>query len=140
MIRVTSFGKSKNEWRDQLIKQIQGLTAFEWIEISIKKIPDKRTTQLMPEEQKFLRENSNFFLLEDSGKEMNSPQFAEWCFKSSRHLIVGPSVGFHPEFREKSLGQISLSKLTFTHALAQTVLAEAIYRSACIQKNHPFVK
>jgi 23S rRNA (pseudouridine1915-N3)-methyltransferase len=140
MFRVSAFGKHKNEWRDQYIFQIKRLMPFEWIEIPIKKLPDKRPPQLLPEEAKFLRENSDFFLMDSTGKEFDSKSFYDWCFKTSRHVVIGPGVGFHPEFRERALGAISLSRLTFTHGLAQTILAESIYRSVCMLKNHPFVK
>jgi 23S rRNA (pseudouridine1915-N3)-methyltransferase len=140
MLRVTSFGKVANAWRDQYLKQMKSLTAFEWIEIPIKKIPNERPPHLLLEEKKFLQSSSRFFLLDDSGVEMNSKQFSDWCFKESRHLVIGPAVGFHPDFKKKAAGMISLSKLTFTHSLAQTMLAEALYRSLCIRMNHPFVK
>ncbi|MDB5038669.1 MAG: Ribosomal large subunit methyltransferase [Bacteriovoracaceae bacterium] len=140
MIRVSSFGKFENTWRDQYIQQIKRLTPFEWIQIPLKKSPDQRPTQLLLEEAKFLKENSNFYILDALGKEMNSDEFYKWCFKESRHLVVGPAIGFHPDFKAKSQGSLSLSRLTFTHALAQTILAESIFRSACILKNHPFVK
>lgn len=140
MLRVTSFGKFENEWRDRYIKQTKQLIPVEWTQIPIKKSPDKRTSQLLPEEAKFLRENSNFFLLDADGRSMTSKELASWCFKSSRHLVVGPAIGFAQEFKDAALGLISLSSLTFTHSLAQTMLAEALYRSACILRNHPFVK
>ena len=95
---------------------------------------------MMPEEEKFLKNTKSFFILDPGGKEMNSDQFYQWCFKGDRQLVIGPAIGFHDEFKQKAQGVISLSKLTFTHNLAHLILAESIYRSACILKNHPFVK
>lgn len=141
MITVTSFGKIKAPWRDDYIERIERLIPFRWNEIPLKKNPDTRPAEVLNEEKSFLQKNSNFYLLEVEGKAYSSPEFSRFLFKESdRHLVVGPAVGFHPEMRKKASGMISLSTLTMTHALAQTLLAESIYRSVCELKNHPFVK
>jgi rRNA large subunit m3Psi methyltransferase RlmH len=141
VIVVTSFGKTPNDLRDRYIKFIKKMMPFEWNEIPLKRCPDKRTATLLPEEALFLKTTRDFILLEADGKMMNSQQFYEWCFKESeRHLVIGPAIGFHPDFFKTAKGKISLSPLTLTHGLAQLVLAESIYRSVCILKNHPFVK
>lgn len=141
MIRVSSFGETKNVLREEYVRRLQRLIPFEWKEILLKRCPDRRSTELLPEEKKFLELNTEFYLIDQTGKELDSDHFAEWLFKvPTRHLIVGPAIGFHKDFFKKSSGQFSLSKLTLTHGLAQAVLAESLYRAACIQKNHPFVK
>lgn len=141
MIRVSSFGDFQNSWRDEYILKIKRLIPFEWKQIDVRRMPDTRTTQLLPEEKKFLEEHSKFILLDAGGKEMSSEDLATWLFKSGdRHFVIGPAIGFHPDFYQRAESKISLSKLTFTHALAQVILAESLYRSACILKNHPFVK
>ena len=141
MIRVSSFGKVEASWRDELNKRVSRLIPFEWKEIPLKKSPDKRSSVLLPEEKHFLESYSSFFILDVGGKVMDSDQFYSWLFKApERHLVVGPAAGFHSEFKKRAQGSISLSALTLTHKLAQTVLAESIYRSVCILKNHPFVK
>ena len=145
MIRVTSFGApSKSGFyseRDRYIQLTQKMIPFEWKEIPLWRCPDKRPKELLPEEVQFLKNAHHFWLLDAGGKDLSSKQFYEWCFKSSeRHLVIGPAVGFHPEFKERAKGMISLSALTFTHGLAQAMLAESVYRSACMLKNHPFVK
>ncbi len=114
---------------------------FDWREIPLKKCPDQRVKQLLPEEASFLESHSAFIILDAGGKNMNSDEFYRWLFKvPERHLVIGPAIGFHSQFVETATESISLSKLTLTHGLAHVVLAEAIYRSACMLKNHPFVK
>lgn len=140
MIRVSSFGTVASTDRDLLIKKIRHMIPFEWTEIPLKKCPDKRTAQLLTEEKSFLEKHKSFILLDAGGKSMNSETLADWLFKADRHLVVGPAIGFHPDFLARAQDKISLSHLTFTHGLAQLMLAESIYRSACILKNHPFVK
>ncbi len=119
------------------------MVPIEWVEIPLKKSPSTRSLELLPEESKFLKDlgRSEFYLLDDAGQEMASPQLAQWLFKGGhRHLVVGPAIGWHSEFKTRAKGSLSLSRLTFTHGLAQLVLAESLYRSACIFKGHPFVK
>lgn len=141
MIRVTSFGLVKNDWRDRYIRLTKKLVPFAWDEIPLRRCPDQRTNQLLSEEAKFLENTKNFTLLDVSGKALSSDGFYKQCFNRSEcHLVVGPAIGFHEEFFNRADGKISLSSLTFTHELAQVILAESIYRSACILKNHPFVK
>ena len=118
----------------------KGLIPFEWKQIPLKKSPNKRSAQMMQEESQFLKNNKQFFILDAGGKQMSSDEFCTWCFKGDRILVIGPAIGFHSEFKEKAQGSISLSDLTFTHNLAHVMLAESIYRSACMLKNHPFVK
>ena len=141
MLRVYSFGHSENEWRDRYIKLTKGLIPFDWSQIRLKKSPNKRTEQLLPEEVQFLKKNKNFIILDAGGKHMDSDEFYKWCFSGGdKALVVGPAIGFHREFKEKAQSVVSLSNLTFTHKLIHTMLAESIYRSACMLKNHPFVK
>lgn len=141
MIKVSSFGKHQNEWRDDYIRRLKRLMPFEWQEIPLKKCPDHRTPQLLAEEKRFLDKNKKFSILDVTGKSMTSDHFSKWCFKESeRHLVIGPAIGFHQEFFLRADFVLKLSDLTFTHALAQLVLAESLYRVICERKNHPFCK
>jgi 23S rRNA (pseudouridine1915-N3)-methyltransferase len=140
MIRVSSFGTVPSTDRDFLIKKISRMVPFEWVEIPLKKCPDKRIPQLLPEEKSFLEKHKSFVLLDVTGRSLSSEKLTDWIFKADRHLVVGPAIGFHPAFFEKADDKLSMSNLTFTHGLAQLMLAESIYRCACILKNHPFVK
>lgn len=143
MIRVISFGNLKNEDRDYYIRLTKKLIPFYWQEISLKRMTDQRPKKFLPEEEKFLKLETNFFILDAEGKTFDSEGFYRWLFQSAsstRLLVMGPPFGFHNDFKKRAEGAISLSPMTFTHTLAQTMLAEAIYRSACLLKNHPFAK
>lgn len=141
MIRVTAFGEGENEWRDRYIGLTKRLIPFKWDFIRIKRCPNRRTDQYIPEEKTFLETHKNFLILDVNGENINSDQFYKLCFSRPEiHFVVGPPVGFHRDFFRDATKSISLSKLTLTHELAQLVLAESLYRSACMLKNHPFVK
>ncbi len=143
MIRVTCFGSPKDlSARDVYIKRIRDQIPFEWTDLRLKKNPDSRTAEILPEEEKFLAQTKSFVLLDVEGDQMTSEDFYRFCFQGSpdRHFVVGPAAGFPPAFRQRASMKLSLSRLTFTHGTAQLMLAESLYRSVCILKNHPFVK
>ncbi len=146
MIRVTSFGLTKSDQRDIYIARLKRMIPFEWKEIALRRCPDKRSAQLLPEEKKFLDAVPRFTMVDMTGREMNSREFFHFCFSASgghfaeRHFVIGPAIGFHWSFRDQAESTLSLSRLTLTHGLAQVILAESLYRVACELKNHPFVK
>lgn len=141
MISVTSFGKLDSPLRDRYLQRLKKLIPFEWREIPVKQMPSERPPRLLAEEEKFLKGHKDFYLLDVLGKDLDSEGFRKFCFSASnRHLVIGPAVGFHKDFFERAAGRIKLSSLTLTHELAQVMLAESIYRSVCLEKNHPFAK
>lgn len=114
---------------------------FEWVDIKIKKQPNSRNSQLLPEEKSFLNQFSEFIILDSNGKAYADNEFSLWLHSGgNKHFVVGPSVGFHSDFIERASHKISLSSLTLTHSLAQLVFAETLYRAVCIAQNHPFAK
>jgi len=83
-------------------------------------------------------------LLDGSGKEMSSQQFAEFI-ESQRSadvqqliFAIGPAGGFADETRRAASNQISLGKMTLPHELARVVLLEQIYRAFTIIRPHPY--
>lgn len=142
MIRVSSFGRKSLAWRDDLVRKTQRFYPLRWNEISLKSQTSSRPAGLLPEEEKFLKkQTAPFVLLDQNGRVWNDEQFFDFCLQGpDRHFVIGPSFGFHPAFFEKAQFSLSLSSLTLTHELAQTVFAECLYRAGCRHINHPFVK
>lgn len=140
MIRISCFGAHRTDWRDDYLERTKRLIPFQWTDIKLSKLPDHRPEKLLVEEQKFLKEFSDFILLDSRGTLVKQNEFDQLLFRGDVHLVIGPSFGFHPDFYTRAKKMISFSNLTFTHALAQTMCAESIYRAACTLKNHPFVK
>lgn len=140
MIRVTCFGGSSFEEVEAYIKRTKKFFRVDWNIIKIKKCPDQRTSTLLDEEKKFLSMENNFSILDVKGEALNDSEFFKWVTSADQHLVIGPAIGFHPDFYKKAKRKVSLSPLTFTHGLAQLMLAESIYRVACRMTNHPFCK
>ena len=60
--------------------------------------------------------------------------------KNEVNFFIGGAYGFQREFLTKCDTIISLSDLTMAHKVANVVLTEQIFRSLCIQNNHPYHK
>jgi len=141
MIEVTCFGGEKNSFLQRYIDRLSQMKIAKWRRLPVKQLPQNRGAVLLPEEKAFLKSHQNFVCLDVDGQKMNSKEFSDWLFRrSNRHFVVGPAIGLHSDFKKEAEELISLSSLTLTHTLAQMVLAESLYRAACIRSNHPFAK
>lgn len=83
-------------------------------------------------------------LLDSTGKELTSEQFAEFIEAQQRSDVqqlifaIGPADGFTSAARNATSRKISLGKMTLPHELARVVLLEQIYRAFTIIKGHPY--
>lgn len=53
-------------------------------------------------------------------------------------FLVGGPDGLHEALRQDCEPLLSLSPLTFPHALVRVILAEQLYRGLCVLRNHPY--
>ncbi|MBL3520585.1 23S rRNA (pseudouridine(1915)-N(3))-methyltransferase RlmH [Aliarcobacter lanthieri] len=75
------------------------------------------------------------------GKQLDTYAFSKLIEdKNEINFFIGGAFGFERDFLTKCDNVISLSNLTFAHKVANVVLAEQIFRSLCIQNNHPYHK
>lgn len=90
-------------------------------------------------------ENPLCFVFDENGQHFSSVDFAKSLnqieLQGEKMVIfcLGGAYGLPEEL--KMLGRIkliSLSKMTFPHELAFTMLLEQIYRARCILNNHPY--
>ncbi len=87
--------------------------------------------------QKHMLPGHRSVMLDATGKEMNSENFAAWLGKwkdygEKLQFIIGGAYGL-PEYIKKDADEcLSLSKLTIPHQLAQIVLLEQLYRGCTI--------
>jgi 23S rRNA (pseudouridine1915-N3)-methyltransferase len=85
-------------------------------------------------------------LLDPSGREWSSEQFAEWfgehALRGTRELVflVGGNSGFAPAVREQADLLLGLSRMTLTHDWACTLLLEQIYRAFTILRGYPYTR
>ncbi len=123
MIKIyTLFKVRDRNLREKINEYLKRIKIYEKIELieNIKNIPE------------------NALLLDESGKLMNSKEFAE-LLKNDLILVVGPPIGFDEKIKKK-YKKVSLSRMTLQHELALLVLMEQIYRGETINNNHPYHK
>lgn len=84
--------------------------------------------------------------LEVQGKLLSTEQLAEWMqaqmveAAERIYFVIGGAWGLSAELRTQAHLHWSLSPLTFPHELARVIVAEQLYRSLTIWKNHPYHK
>lgn len=89
--------------------------------------------------------SQRIILLTESGKEMDSPELAEWLRTQIERygriaFLIGGPLGFANEVREAAHEQIALSRLTFPHEIARVLLLEQLYRAFTILNNEKYHK
>lgn len=146
-------GKTDQPWLVSGISQYtERLTHFGQFEIKV--IPDLKNTKNMEEQVQKVREgeqiikllqpSDDVYLLDDKGREMTSPEMAQWLEKrmaqSTKRLvfIIGGPYGFSPDVYARVPGRLSLSKMTFSHQMVRLIFVEQLYRAFSILNNLPY--
>jgi 23S rRNA (pseudouridine1915-N3)-methyltransferase len=88
---------------------------------------------LSHEGTKILKQTQSYCLLDSTGKEFTSPDFALYLReKGAVDFLIGGPFGVCDEIKAKAKETISLSRMTFTHEMARIVLLEQIFRAMTI--------
>ncbi|NND36892.1 MAG: 23S rRNA (pseudouridine(1915)-N(3))-methyltransferase RlmH, partial [Gammaproteobacteria bacterium] len=90
-----------------------------------------------------LRPVDRVVALEVTGKPLDTVALAGWLDDWQTDgrdvaLLVGGPEGLAPECLARAERRWSLSPLTLPHALVRVVVAEALYRAASLNDNHPY--
>ena len=124
-----------------------------YVPFTLTVIPElKNTKSLTSEQQKqaegelILRNittSTDMILLDERGREFRSIVFADYLQKkmsSGRDLVfvVGGPYGFSDAVYQRANGQISLSKMTFSHQMVRLFFVEQIYRAMTIVRGEPY--
>src|SRR5262249_49139869 len=86
-------------------------------------------------ERQGLRPAHRLILLDSSGKQFSSEEFAQFPRTHEENdprplaLAIGPADGFSHQTRKAARDQISLGRMTLAHELARVVLLEQVYRA-----------
>lgn len=131
------------------IKRLKHYINFELIVL-----PDIKNTKNLSESDqkkkeaesilKYVNNTDNLFLLDENGKEYTSNGFAKLLQKQMNTgikewiLVIGGPYGFSEALKQKAKGQISLSKMTFSHQMVRLFIAEQIYRAFTILRNESY--
>jgi 23S rRNA (pseudouridine1915-N3)-methyltransferase len=141
-IRLLMLGRTRrNEARSLLDDYIARIRHY--AEVEVTELRDAGPAALRKLK---LDSNATIVLLDASGKQFTSQQFAHWLGdlrdRGTRELVFlcGDAEGFPADLRAGAKHKISLSTLTMPHEFARVVLAEQIYRAFAILAGHPYPK
>lgn len=157
-IRIISVGKLKERYLvdgiAEYVKRIKGYADVELIEVADERIPEKaslaeETIVKAKEGRRILdkvKQGDYMILLDVSGKEMDSLQFAEKienCMlngKSTIDFVIGGSLGHGEDVITRADLRLSFSPMTFPHQLMRLILVEQIYRAFKIIRSETYHK
>lgn len=117
-------------------------------------LPDVKNARKMNQEElkrkegelmlKKLEPNDQLYLFDERGKTYTSVQFSRFFAQqmqaSHKRIVfaVGGAFGFSAAVYQRANGQISLSKMTFSHQMIRLFVVEQIYRALTILRGEPY--
>ena len=146
-------GKTDQPWLvSGISRYTDRLAHFGQFEMQV--IPDIKNTRNMDFQTQKVREvelilnllqpSDDVWLLDDKGREMTSPELAQWLEKrmaqSTKRLvfIIGGPYGFSADVYNRVPGRLSLSRMTFSHQMVRLIFVEQLYRAFSILNNLPY--
>lgn len=125
-----------------------------YVPFSVCEIPELKNTSALTRTQikeregelilKAIKPTDRVILLDERGKEYRSVEFAEEIRRLSLAggkdivFVIGGAYGFSEAVYARSVGNISLSRMTFSHQMVRTIFAEQLYRAFTIIKGEPY--
>ncbi len=150
---VYHIGKTSEKYLRQG-EEIYAKRLKHYLPIVTEVIPDIRNAgKLPPEELKKLEGEAilqrlkpadGLILLDERGKQFTSLQLATWMDKQLQRpyqrliFVVGGAFGFSEAVYERANGQLSLSKMTFSHQMIRLFFAEQLYRAMTILRGEKY--
>ncbi|BDQ27736.1 LSU m3Psi1915 methyltransferase RlmH [Helicobacter heilmannii] len=88
----------------------------------------------------YIKPSTPGYALHPAGKLIDSQEFSQ-ILNAHAHVqfFIAGAYGFAKEFLKQCI-PLSLSPLTFSHALAKLILCEQIFRGLSLLNNHPYHK
>lgn len=114
---------------------------------SIIEVEDKKNTGKVGEAvllQRSTPEGSVICALDERGKTLSSPQFADLLAdmrdQGTRDLafVIGGADGLAPDIRDQAQFALSFGAMVWPHMLARVMLCEQLYRAASILAGKPY--
>ena len=133
---------------DDYIKRLTHYVPF-----SVQVLPDLKNAKALSMEQvkeqegqfilKALTPNQEVILLDEHGREFRSMEFADYVQRkmaSGRDVtfVVGGPYGFSRAVYDRADGQVSISKMTFSHQMIRLLFTEQLYRAMTILHHEPY--
>lgn len=141
-LKIASIGKTKEPAIETLSSEyLKRLSRFAEVEGVVLK---DESALLRLARGEGSRGKHRLILLESTGKQFSSEEFAEFVRDHQENnplpllFAVGPADGFNAESRRAASTSLSLGRITMPHELARVVLLEQVYRAFTILNRHPY--
>lgn len=156
-VNIICVGSLKERyWREACAEYQKRLSAF--CKVSVLELPECRLSDrpspaeiakaLDTEGEMILAKagNSTVVPLCIEGKQLSSPELAEWMNElmvsgvSAVSFVIGGSFGLSDVVKRRGARKLSMSGMTFPHQLARVMLLEQVYRAFMINGNGKYHK
>ena len=152
-IKLLAIGKTDNKALQSLMDEYQQRLKH-YIKFEFEIIPDIKNAKKLSEYQQKEKEGElilskiqptdELMLLDENGLEFTSIAFSNYLQKKMNAgtkqlvLLIGGPYGFSDAVYAKSLGKVSVSKMTFSHQMIRVFIIEQLYRAFTILRNEPY--
>jgi 23S rRNA (pseudouridine1915-N3)-methyltransferase len=136
------------EAEQEYLKRLPKYTNLSYVEIpNLKQASKWSKEKIKVEEGKQilskLKGSDWVILLDERGKEFNSPEFANYLELNMSHhaslvFVIGGAYGFSDEVYERASGKLAISKMTLSHRMIRTFFLEQLYRAFTILRGDPY--
>ena len=140
-IKLLAIGKTDNKQLQNLIEDYNKRLSH-YIKFELEIIPDLKKVKNLSEAQQKQKEGTFILnrlnntdvliLLDENGKQLDSVGFSNYLQKHMNSgikqlvFVIGGPYGFSEEVYAKSLGKLSLSKMTFSHQMIRLFMVEQL--------------
>lgn len=152
-ISLLVVGKTDSKTLEELIGVYVGRIGH-YVPFELRVIPDvkrsaKMSVQMQKEQEgrellRLIEPTDRVLLFDERGRAYTSVEFAEMLEgrmlsgEKRLVLIIGGPYGFSDEVYARANGQISLSRMTFSHQMVRLFATEQIYRAMTILRGEPY--
>ena len=134
-IKIIYIGRIRNRTYDKNFRRY-----IEWIsqdaKLEIIALKENHSGRIINQIDNLKKDNHFIICLSEWGKNFDSISFSKFVFTCGDKIVfvLGNHRGLPSELIKKSDFNLSLSKMTMPHEMANLVLAEQIYRAFSIKK------
>ena len=152
-IKLLAIGKTDDKNLQLLIQKYEKRLKH-YVKFELEIIPDLKNAKNLSESEQKEREGElilgkisatdQLILLDDKGESYSSIGFSKFMQKKMNAgirqlvLVIGGPYGFSEAVYKKAQGQLSFSKMTFSHQMIRLFVVEQIYRAFTILRNEPY--
>jgi len=156
LIQLITVGKQKEphlvQAQSLYQKRIAPFCNFNFIQLPAVRLPDspsdKEIQKALAQEAQSIQKNLKglFIPLCIEGKQLDSQNFSDLLThkipmqNNAVSFVIGSSFGLDQNLKNSAFLKLSMSEMTFPHALASVMLLEQIYRAFQISKNTGYHK